>query len=187
MAEFGTVMGQDGLKWWIGTVEDRGTGQFSGQKDELKLGRVKVRIHGHHTENKGDLPTSDLPWCYVATPTTSASISGIGHRPSGLVEGSKVIGFFMDGDGGQYPVVFATLPHIQQKGGSGSSSPGSGTKTKTDAENPNGARDNPEKKNELTGDQAKYKGLGLEGLDAEDRRSVLNGGLTKAERAALGK
>ena len=23
MAEFGTVLGQDGLKWWVGVVEDR--------------------------------------------------------------------------------------------------------------------------------------------------------------------
>jgi hypothetical protein len=115
MAEFGTVLGQDGLKWWIGVVEDRGTGQFSGQKDNLKLGRIKVRIKGHHTDNKGDLPTSQLPWCYVMQPTTSAAISGIGHSPSGIVENSKVIGFFMDGDGGQVPIVFGVLPHIQQK------------------------------------------------------------------------
>jgi hypothetical protein len=58
MAELGTVLGQDGLKWWIGVVEDRGTGQFSGEKDDLKLGRIKVRIKGKHTDNKGDLPTS---------------------------------------------------------------------------------------------------------------------------------
>ena len=126
MAEFGTVLGQDGLKWWIGVVEDRGTGQFSGQKDNLKLGRIKVRIKGHHTVNKGDLPTSDLPWCYVMLPTTSASVSGIGHTPSGLVENSKVIGFFMDGDGGQVPIVFGVLPHIQQKEDTAQNSVGSG-------------------------------------------------------------
>jgi len=40
---------------------------------------------------------------------------------------------------------------------------------------------------ELTGDQAKYKGFGLEGLDAADRKAVLSGGLTKAEKAAMGK
>ena len=126
MAEFGTVMGQDGLKWWIGTVEDRGTGQFSGQKDELKLGRIKVRIKGHHTEDKGVLPTKDLPWCYVMTPTTSASISGVGSSPTGIVENSKVIGFFMDGSAGQVPIVFGTLPHIQQKSDAAPNAPGSG-------------------------------------------------------------
>ena len=126
MAEFGTVIGQDGLKWWIGVVEDRGTGQFSGQKDNLKLGRIKVRIKGHHTDNKGVLPTSKLPWTYVLQPVTSASISGIGHSPTGLVENSKVIGFFMDGDGGQVPIVFGVLPHIQQKEDTAQNSVGSG-------------------------------------------------------------
>lgn len=126
MADFGTVMGQEGMKWWIGIVEDRGTGQFSGQKDELKLGRIKVRIKGHHTEDKGKLPTKELPWCYVLMPTTSASISGIGHSPTGIVENSKVIGFFLDGDAGQYPIVFGVLPHIQQKNDAQPNAPGSG-------------------------------------------------------------
>ena len=126
MAEPGTVMGQDGLKWWVGTVEDRGSGQFSGEKDNLKLGRIKVRIHGHHTEDKGKLPTKDLQWCYVMNSTSSASISGVGRSPTGIAEGTKVLGFFMDGDGGQIPIVFGTMPHIQQKGGSGEQAPGSG-------------------------------------------------------------
>jgi len=128
MASPGTVMGKSGMKWWVGTVEDRGTGQFSGEKDELKLGRLKVRIHGHHTEDKSKLPTKNLPWCMVATPLTSASISGVGCSPTGVTEGTKVIGFFMDDEGGQIPVAFASMPHVQQKGGSGSGSPGSGAK-----------------------------------------------------------
>jgi len=126
MAEEGTVMGQDGMKWWMGTVEDRGSGQFSGEKDNLKLGRIKVRIDVHHSQDKGVLPTKDLPWCYVCTPTTSASISGVGQSPTGIAEGTKVLGFFMDGAGGQVPVVLATMPHIQQKGGAGQGAPGSG-------------------------------------------------------------
>jgi len=128
MAEQGTVMGQDGLKWWVGIVEDRGTGRFSGQKDNLKTGRVKVRIKGRHTEDKSKLPTKDLPWCYVLMPTTSATLSGVGHSPSGLVEGSKVVGFFMDGDGDQVPVIFGVLPHIQQKRDAEPNAPGSGSK-----------------------------------------------------------
>lgn len=126
MAELGTVAGQDGLKWWIGVVEDRGTGQFSGEKDDLKLGRIKVRIKGKHTDNKGDLPTSQLPWCYVLMPMTSAGISGVGHSPTGIVENSKVIGFFFDGDGEQFPVAIGVLPHIQQKEDTEQNSIGSG-------------------------------------------------------------
>jgi hypothetical protein len=127
VAEQGSMFGKN-LLWWVGTVEDRGTGQFSGKKDELKLGRLKVRIHGHHTEDKSVLPTKDLPWCDVATPMTSASISGVGHSPTGITEGSKVYGFFWDSEGGQYPVAVGSFPHVQQKGGSGKQSPGSGPK-----------------------------------------------------------
>jgi len=128
MASGGSVMGMEGMKYWIGTVEDRGTGQFCGEKDELKIGRCKVRIHGHHTEDKSVLPTSKLPWSIVETPITSASMSGCGHSPSGIVEGTKVRGYFMDGDGKQIPVVSATFPHVAQCGGSGEGSPGSGAK-----------------------------------------------------------
>jgi Gp5 N-terminal OB domain len=127
MAQDGTVMGSD-FKWWMGVVEDRGTGQFSGVKDELKLGRIKVRIKGKHTDDKGVLPTKELPWCYVLQSTSSAAISGVGKSPSGLVEQSKVIGFFMDGDAGQIPIVFGVMPHIAQKEEAGPNAPGSGAK-----------------------------------------------------------
>ncbi len=130
MALYKDMIGQNGFKWFIGTVEDRGTGQFSGVKDELKLGRVKVRIHGRHTEDKSKLPTKELPWAYVMLPTTSASVSGVGRSPTGLVENSTVVGFFMDDDGEQFPVIIGTLPKIQQKKNIGDNAPGSGSNVK---------------------------------------------------------
>ena len=33
-------------------------------KDPLLIGRCRVRILGWHTENKSDLPTSNLPWAF---------------------------------------------------------------------------------------------------------------------------
>ena len=47
-------MGFDGFIWFQGVVEDR--------LDPRKLGRVRVRILGLHTEEKDKIPTSDLPW-----------------------------------------------------------------------------------------------------------------------------
>ena len=95
-------LGQDGFIWWTGVVEDR--------NDPEKLGRVRVRCIGYHTQDKIQLPTSDLPWAHPLQPITSAGISGIGQTPLGLVEGSWVIGFFRDGKYCQEPVVMGSLP-----------------------------------------------------------------------------
>jgi hypothetical protein len=78
--------------------------------DPYQIGRVKVRCFGHHTGNKDDLPTEDLPWAQVMLPVTSAGISGIGQTPLGLVEGSHVFGFFRDGEDRQEPVVMGSMP-----------------------------------------------------------------------------
>lgn len=96
-------MGQDGFIWYTGVVEDR--------NDPLKVGRVRVRCLGYHTENKEELPTSDLPWASVMMPVTTPSMSGLGHTPSFLVEGTWVVGFFRDPDL-QEPIVMGSLPGI---------------------------------------------------------------------------
>jgi hypothetical protein len=95
-------IGLDGFIWFYGVVEDR--------DDPYQIGRVKVRCFGHHTGNKIDLPTEDLPWAQVMLPVTSAGISGIGQTPLGLVEGSHVFGFFRDGEDRQEPVVMGSMP-----------------------------------------------------------------------------
>ena len=63
--------------FYFGVVEDR--------NDPLKVGRVRVRVHQLHTDNKSDIATPDLPWSQVILPTTSAGLSGFGHG-HGLVE-----------------------------------------------------------------------------------------------------
>lgn len=95
------IFNKDGFNWWIGVVEDR--------MDPEKLGRVRVRIFGYHTDNKVILPTRDLPWAVPIQPITSAAISGIGSSPLGPVEGSWVIGFFLDGEDMQQPAIFGTI------------------------------------------------------------------------------
>ena len=93
-----------GLKqfvWFIGVIEDR--------NDPQGLGRVKVRCYGYHTKDKIQIKTEDLPWAVVMLPTTSPSVSGIGYNPF-LVEGSWVVGFFMDGESAQEPCVMGSIP-----------------------------------------------------------------------------
>lgn len=73
--------------FFYGIVEDR--------NDPLKIGRVRVRVHGIHTDDKSLIATPDLAWSQVIVPTTSAGLSGFGHG-HGLVEGTSVFGMFRD-------------------------------------------------------------------------------------------
>ena len=44
MKNYSYFMGQDGFSWFVGVVEDR--------DDPHRLGRVRVRALGYHTEDK---------------------------------------------------------------------------------------------------------------------------------------
>ena len=106
-------LGQDGFIWFVGVVEDR--------NDPQKLGRVRVRCLGYHTDDKIALPTADLPWAMPMLPITSSGISGLGQTPLGLVEGSWVLGFFRDSEYAQEPIVLGSLPGrpIEEAGDTG--------------------------------------------------------------------
>lgn len=86
---------------WMGIVEDR--------NDPMQLGRVRVRVHGYHTDDKSLIPTDKLPWAQVLMPPTSAAVSGVGQSPTGIMEGSLVVGFWLDGRDMQMPCVEGTL------------------------------------------------------------------------------
>ena len=90
------------MYWFTGVVEDR--------QDPLQLGRVRVRIFGLHTDDTTKISTEDLPWANVMMSVNSASISGVGITPTGLVEGSWVAGFFADGENAQDPIIMGSLP-----------------------------------------------------------------------------
>lgn len=93
--------------WFMGVVEDI--------NDPIKQGRVRVRCFGFHTADKTSIPTESLPWAICGQPTQSASMSGIGISPTGIVNGSWVIGFFMDGKNAQQPVVLSTFHGMSER------------------------------------------------------------------------
>ena len=95
-------LGKNNFIWFNGVVEDR--------QDPQKLGRLRVRCVGIHTDNKDDLPTSDLPWSQLIHPITSSGISGLGSSPGFIVEGTWVFGYFRDGVNMQEPMIMGTLP-----------------------------------------------------------------------------
>jgi predicted chitinase len=128
MSAIPNIFGKDGFFWWIGVVEDR--------DDPLKVGRCRVRILGYHLDNKEVLPTSELPWAMPMQPITSAAISGKGSSPVGPLEGTWVIGFFMDGKDKQQPMMMGTV------GGLPSPTSGCGAQQKSEpASDPNVLKD----------------------------------------------
>ena len=96
--------GKDGLKPFVGVVED--------VNDPKQAGRVKVRCVGWHpVEKKGEegLSTDDIPWARVSAPTTHAQQSRVGSK-HGLLPGCWVWGFWLDDDDTQKPMVCGSFP-----------------------------------------------------------------------------
>jgi hypothetical protein len=98
-------IGKDGFFWWVGEVEDN--------EDPMEIGRVKVRILGYYTNFRGgtvgDLPTNYLPWATVLQHTSQAGNDGQGESSGQLQPGAVVMGFFMDGEYAQMPIVIGVM------------------------------------------------------------------------------
>jgi hypothetical protein len=106
LKEISNFAGMDGFHWFIGRVEAR---VLSAGTDPLRLGRVKVRVIGTHTQDKNQLPTEHLPWATIMHPITSAGANGVGSTAN-LIEGTTVFGFFLDALDKQHPVIIGTIP-----------------------------------------------------------------------------
>jgi hypothetical protein len=101
-------IGRDGFRWWIGQIPP--VSSMGGQVDGVGWGnRFKVRIIGYHPYSEAELPNEDLPWAQCLIPTTAGS--GAANVMTGvqLQPGDTVLGFFLDGDNAQIPVILATF------------------------------------------------------------------------------
>ena len=107
--------GRDPMRWWIGQVTDPDKGKW---KDSLEVTRARdkkdiyqfrcrVRIVGYHG-NDTDLKDEELPIAHVLLPSNVSTTGGCGETMQ-YQGGEVVVGFFMDGDDGQQPVIFGTL------------------------------------------------------------------------------
>ena len=98
-------IGRDKFYWWIGQVEK--------SVDTAKnSNRVKCRIIGHHS-NREDVPADELPWAQILLPPTISHMSGQGTK-SMLIPGQWVMGFFLDGEEAQIPIVWGCLGGISK-------------------------------------------------------------------------
>lgn len=101
-------IGRDGFRWWIGQIppiESMGKQITGGGWGN----RFKVRIIGYHPYSEAELPNEDLPWAQCLVPTTAGT--GAANCSTGvqLQPGDVVLGFFLDGDNAQIPVILAAF------------------------------------------------------------------------------
>ena len=107
--------GKDPMKWWIGQVTDPKKGKWEDSLERTRAAngedlygfRCRVRIIGYH-DCADDLPDEDLPLAHILLPSNTATTGGCGKTVQ-YQGGEVVVGFFMDGDDAQQPVIFGTL------------------------------------------------------------------------------
>lgn len=83
------------FQWFTGIVRDR--------VDPLGIGRLRVSIFGYYD----GIADKDLPWAYVLLPTN-------GTKSFSSPElGDWVMGFFLDGQSAQFPVIMGVIPGLK--------------------------------------------------------------------------
>ena len=106
--------GTNGIQWWIGQVAERKSwapyaleiydkdAGKSGEDKDIYNHRVKVNIVGKTDQI---VEPMELPWAHVLSNPMSQSGYGGGYSSHKLEGGESVLGFYLDGDDQQKPVV----------------------------------------------------------------------------------
>ena len=106
-------LGRDGFKWWVGQVAPEEV-----QGKQINGGgwgnRIKVRILGYHPDDDIELKNDELPWAQVLMSPESGSGKGNKNRPVRISPGDNVLGFFLDGDNAQEPVILGVFGNTPQ-------------------------------------------------------------------------
>jgi len=101
-------LGRDGFTWWLGQIAP-----FSATESQDGANgwgcRYKVRIMGYHPYTTAELEDEDLPWAIVMRPPGTGTGSGGMSKTIHYNQGDTVIGFFLDGDNAQQPIIMGGL------------------------------------------------------------------------------
>jgi hypothetical protein len=102
-------LGKESFRWFIGLVTQY-VSVLDSSQDKVGSGfKAKVRIIGYHPDSNKVIPDDELPWAHVLVPLNMGTGTGgnvFYNVPKG---GETVIGFFIDGDNGQQPVIIGAL------------------------------------------------------------------------------
>ena len=107
-------VGRDGFVWWIGQIAPKEVWiENFGTNDKAWGQRYKVRIMGYHPYSTAELKDEDLPWAQVLT---SAGNSGSQNTAETvrLAQGDVVVGFFLDGQNAQVPMIMGSFANTTQ-------------------------------------------------------------------------
>lgn len=104
--------GRDGFTWWIGRVAHpkywKITDTVMSQSHD-KGHRVKVRIIGYDPWDTNELKDQDLRWAEVLSDPCVGSGQATRGETMNLVGGETAVGFFLDGENAQQPVIMGLL------------------------------------------------------------------------------
>jgi len=106
-------LGKDGFIWWIGQIPD--VKAWPPQNGGNWGVRYKVRIMGYHPYNREDLSDDDLPWAHVMLPPGSGTGSTNSIKQVRFNPGDIVMGFFLDGENAQQPVIMGAFANSKYK------------------------------------------------------------------------
>ena len=111
------------FNWWVGQVSDDSVWRdniiptvHSDKNTNPGWGyRYKVRILGIHDWGEESIASEDLPWAQVMYPITSGGGQGAAFATPAIRQGNMVMGFFMDQQDQQIPVIMGVLGNNQQQ------------------------------------------------------------------------
>ena len=105
-------LGKDGFQWFIAQVAPDKVWRTDNNQNFDNGFRAKIRILGYHpsdSEGEGGISDEDLPWAhFLVSPQFGAGNNDTGTSFA-LQGGEMVIGFFLDGEEAQQPVVFGSF------------------------------------------------------------------------------
>ena len=111
-----SFIGKDGFQWFIAQVAPdsvwRTENDFGNDQNFENGFRAKIRIlgyHPHENEKEGGISDENLPWAhFLVAPQFGAGNNNTGTSFA-LQGGEMVIGFFLDGEEAQQPVVIGAF------------------------------------------------------------------------------
>ena len=115
-------LGRDGFVWWIGQIAPEAS--WNEQVSGAGWGnRYKVRIMGYHPYSSAQLKDEDLPWAQVMLPPGHGTGANNIAKTVKFSQGDVVVGFFLDGDDGQIPVIIGAFGNSKYRADEGEAIP----------------------------------------------------------------